>query len=236
MENFTEMAKVLGIEVSSEQAKKFEIYMRELKSYNSHTNLTAITDDRGIMIKHFIDSLFLLKAVDIPMGASMADIGAGAGFPGLPVLIMRPDIKLTAMDSVNKRITFLKHITGMLEIKAELVHIRAEDAGRKPEYRDSFDVVTARAVAYLPKLLEYCMPLVRVGGCFAAMKGPGAAIEIEESSFAIERLGGKLLSIWHGQLPDGDERNIIMIKKVRKTDKLYPRTAKEIKDKQLTNS
>lgn len=227
------MAEQTGIPMSEEQAEQFMIYMRELLQYNEHTNLTAITDSRDVMEKHFIDSLLLLKACEIQKAAKVADVGSGAGFPGMPLLIMRPDLNMTLLDSSRKRIAFLTHLCYRLELQADLQHMRAEEAGKKQSFRQNFDLVTARAVAGLPQLAEYCLPLVKLNGIFAAMKGPSIEVEINTSEYAVNKLGGQIQRVWSGELPGGDARKIILIEKVKATPKLYPRTANAIQKRPL---
>ena len=151
--------------------EKLDRYAGLLVEWNEKMNLTAITDPEGIAVKHFLDSLLLLKACPLPEGASLIDVGTGAGFPSVPVAAARPDIRLTLLDSLQKRIRFLETVCGSLSIPAQCVHARAEEAGRMDEYRERFDCASARAVARLRELSEYCLPFVKVGGCFAALKG-----------------------------------------------------------------
>lgn len=227
------MAEQVGIPMTEAQAEIFMIYMRELLQYNEHTNLTAITDSKEVMEKHFIDSLLLLKACELPEAAIVADVGSGAGFPGMPLLIMRPDLKITVFDSSKKRIDFLEHLSHRLNVKAELQHLRVEEAGKRQSFRQHYDVVTARAVAGLPQLVEYCLPLVKMNGIFAAMKGPNAEVEIKSAKYAVKKLGGTIQRVWSGELPEGELRKIIIIEKVKVTPKLYPRTANAIQKRPL---
>ena len=191
-------------------------------------NLTAIIEPLEIVIKHFIDSLALLTAVELPQGASVIDVGTGAGFPSVPVKIVRPDIRLTLLDSLNKRVVFLGALSAALEQENDCIHFRAEEAGRNPEYREQFDLATARAVAHLRELSEYCLPFVRVGGRFAAMKGGDVDAELAESSKAIELLGGEIEKIKHFLLPDDSRRSIIIIKKISQNTTKYPRPSAKI--------
>lgn len=208
-----------AIDALKANASQFETYFRLLTEWNQKINLTAITDRDGVFVKHFEDSLY--GAEYIPNGASLCDVGTGAGFPGVPLKIARPDINLTLMDSLNKRVNFLSLLTESLGIQAECLHIRAEDAG-KSQLRESFDVVTARAVARLNTLSEYCLPLVKVGGVFLAYKTADES-EMEQSERALSLLGGKIKKVDTFSLSNGDGRSIIVIQKVRPTPKAYPR-------------
>lgn len=208
-----------GFALTDEQIDKFERFADLLDEYNQKFNLTAITDRDEVVIKHFIDSL--LGAEFIPQGAKVADVGAGAGFPSVPLKIYRNDIDVTLIDSLNKRVGFLNIVKENLSFNNfSPVHLRAEDAG-KSSMRETFDVVVARAVAPLAVLAEYCLPLVRTGGVFLAYKA--VADETDSASTAIKLLGGKQKSIHHFTLPDGSERTIIEITKVAPTPSKYPR-------------
>ena len=165
-------AKEIGVKVSPAQAEQFQIYLDLLLERNTMMNLTAITDPEEAVIKHFVDSLTLLKALEIKKNAKVIDVGTGAGFPGIPLKIMRPDIELTLLDSLNKRLVFLREVCDAIDIEAETIHKRAEEAGKDTKLRESFDVATARAVANMNILAEYCIPLIKMKGYFAAMKGP----------------------------------------------------------------
>ena len=197
-------------------------YKDLLIEWNEKFNLTAITDEEGITVKHFIDSLTIYKYV--VNKESLADIGTGAGFPGVPLKIAGYEGELVLVDSLKKRLGFLDEVINELGLmNCRTVHSRAEDAGRG-ELREAFDVVTARAVAYLPVLCEYCLPLVKKGGIFIAMKGPETEQELKDSSRAIELLGGQIEKIEELQIEDM-ERRIILIKKVKETPSIYPRKA-----------
>ena len=198
-------------------AERFDRYAELLVDWNQKINLTAITAPDDIVIKHFVDSLLLLKAYDVPHGAKMIDVGTGAGFPSVPVAMVRDDIKLTLMDSLNKRINFLMELTNALGVDAACVHARAEEFGQKPEYREQFDVACARAVAHLRELSEYCLPFVRVGGIFAAYKGNDCDRECAEAGRAVHLLGGKQEAVKRLGLPDGSGRAIVLIKKRSQT-------------------
>lgn len=214
-----------GLEVSDTLLGKLDAYAEFLVAYNQKVNLTAITDPAEIAVKHFLDSLLLLAAADIPAGASLIDVGTGAGFPGVPVRLMRGDLHLTLLDSLNKRIVFLRELCQRLEVDASLFHARAEDAGHDPSLREQFDFATARAVASLPVLCEYCLPFVRVGGLFAALKSRGAAEETALAGRALSLLGGRVESERSFHLPDSSERCILLIRKISHTPPKFPRPA-----------
>ena len=179
-----------GLELSEEQYEKLDIYAEFLVEYNEKVNLTAITEPDEILKKHFIDSVLMLKFVDIPRDSSMIDVGTGAGFPSVPIAVFRPDIKLTLLDSLNKRTIFLEKLCEKLGVKAGIIHGRAEEVSKNEKYREQFDVACARAVANMAVLSEFCLPFVKVGGNFTAMKGPNENIEASEK--AVKILGGKL--------------------------------------------
>ena len=214
------------IDISPEQIAGFEKYAALLKEWNNKMNLTAITDDEGIAVKHFIDSITILKCCDIK--GSVIDIGTGAGFPGVPLKIMRPEIKLTLLDSLNKRLIFLEEVCRELGIEAELIHSRAEDGARREDLRESFDYAVSRAVANLPALCEYCLPYVKGGGAFISLKGPDAENEIEAAEKAFNILGGKVENSERFLLPDGSSRTLIYISKIRPTPEKYPRRGQKI--------
>lgn len=234
----TDKLKETGFELSQPEqlAERFDRYAEMLVDWNEKINLTAITAPDEIVIKHFVDSLLLLKAYDVPKGASMIDVGTGAGFPSVPVAMVRDDIRLTLMDSLNKRINFLKELSEALCVNAECVHARAEEFGNKPEYREQYDVACARAVAHLRELSEYCLPFVKVGGAFVALKSVGLEQELDEAKAAIDILGGKVERISRFTLPDGAERAIAVIRKIRPTPKKFPRPYGKIKKNPLNKA
>lgn len=222
------------ITLTENQYEQFQKYFELLAEWNEKMNLTAITDKSGVALKHFADSLSLLNFVDIPQNSSLADVGTGAGFPGVVLKIARPDIKLTLIDSLNKRLVFLGEVCAQLGIEAELIHSRAEDGARDEKLRESFDFAVSRAVARMNVLSEYCLPYVKVGGAFCAMKGAQANEEFKESLNAINTLGGKLENKYFFELPEnGGERAIAVVRKVRNTPQKYPRQSGKIKAKAL---
>lgn len=217
----------LKISLSMEQLEQFEVYDRLLTEWNGRMNLTAITAPEEVAVKHFADSLLLTQAVALPQNGRLADIGTGAGFPAVPAAILRRDLNLTLVDSLNKRVQFLKELCSALGLRAKCLHARAEELGRT-ELRETQDVVTARAVAHLRTLAEYCLPFVKLGGIFAALKGPEIETELEESQGALKILGGELEEISRFTLPDGSHRSILRIKKISQTPTKYPRASAKI--------
>lgn len=203
--------------------ERFEIYYNLLVSWNEKMNLTAITDPEGVLIKHFYDSLLFFKAAQVKKGAQIIDVGTGAGFPGLVLKIARPDIKLTLLDGLNKRLTFLEAVLKETGLDAELVHMRAEEGGKNKKYRERYDFATARAVKVMPVLCEYCLPFVKTGGNFIALKGATGKEELEASKNALKLLGGKTESVIEENLPEGDKRILINVKKISQTSPKYPR-------------
>ncbi len=226
-------AEKLGISVSSEQLERFENLAELLVEQNKTMNLTAITDPDGIAVKHFADSISVLSAVEFEKGAKVIDVGTGAGFPGIPLLIMRPDLDLTMLDSTAKKLKYVADTVESLGLNADVLHSRAEEAAQKPEYRESFDIVCSRAVAALNILCEYCLPFVKKGGVFAAMKGAKAQEEIELAKNSIKTLGGEIVAQKSFTLSDGAERTIIIIKKISHNLPKYPRPSAQIAKKPL---
>lgn len=222
-EKMQEKSKDLGIHFSVEQLEQFFEYMKLLIEWNEKMNLTAITDPDEIIFKHFIDSITILK--EIKDNSKLVDVGTGAGFPGIPLSIMKPTLKITLVDSLNKRLIFLQEVVKELELKnIEIIHARAEELGQNKEYREMFDVATSRAVANLSTLSEYLIPLVKINGKVISMKASGAQNEINEARKAIKVLGGSIEKIEEFNLPQTDiGRTIIVIKKKEKTNRKYPR-------------
>ncbi|MBQ8504336.1 MAG: 16S rRNA (guanine(527)-N(7))-methyltransferase RsmG [Clostridia bacterium] len=223
-----EKASVYGLELDETALKRFDIYAKLLVEWNEKINLTAITDPEGIVIKHFVDSLTIFSAADIGEGAKIIDVGTGAGFPGIPMLIARPDLDITLMDSTNKRLNVIRDILEKIELSANVVHSRAEEAGKSAEFREKFDFATARAVSNLRDLSEYCLPFVKIGGAFVSMKGAKAEEEIQEATKAIRTLGGKIKDKKTFELFDCGERSIIYIEKISSTPAKFPRPSAKI--------
>ena len=222
----------VGMDLTDEQCAQFEKYYNLLIEWNSKINLTRITEPYEVAVKHFADSLTLLKYYAVPEAAKVIDVGTGAGFPGIPLKIARPDIKLTLLDSLNKRLSFLSEVCDEIGIEAELVHSRAEDGSKDTKYREKYDLAVSRAVARLNVLSEYCLPYVKVGGSFAAMKGPELNEELNEAKSAIQTLGGKINAVNEFALKDSG-RTIVVIEKAARTPKTYPRHGSKIKSKPL---
>lgn len=229
-----EKADALGVLASDGLIEKLEIYAKELKEWNEKINLTAITDDEGIALKHFIDSLMLLKYVDIPENSKIIDVGTGAGFPGLVIAAARPDVEVTLLDSTGKKLRVVNDIGEKMGLSNyEILNVRAEEAGQKKEYREGFDFATARAVAELRVLSEYCLPFVKQNGYFISMKGALADEEIENAANALKTLSGKIEEKFSFNLCDAGERNIIKIKKISQIPTKYPRVSAQIAKKPL---
>lgn len=221
------------MELDEKSTERFQIYAETLAKWNEVMNLTAINEPEEVIIKHFFDSMTIFKFADIKNGAKVIDVGTGAGFPGVVMKIVRPDIKLTLLDSLNKRINFLKTLSDELELETECIHSRAEDGGKNPAMREKFDYAVARAVANLRDLSEYCIPFVKVGGYFISMKGPDADEEIDIAKNAIDILGGKIVSVDTLILPDESKRTVIKIKKIKPTPNQYPRPSAKMAKKPL---
>lgn len=230
-----EGARELGVEVDDEQVRKFAEYSELLLEWNDKFNLTSILDPDEMVAKHYLDSLTCLKAVKFRRGDTVADVGTGAGFPGVPIAIVRPDLKITLIDATNKKLIFLDEIRRRLELPhIELVHSRAEDAGRLPEHRERYDIVVARAVSDMRMLVEYCLPLVKVGGVFIALKGPDVEAELAGARPGIGTLGGAKPEITELTLPNTDiRRSIVTISKAKPTPEEFPRHGSKIAKKPL---
>lgn len=222
-----------GISADETALDRLDKYAELLVEWNEKINLTAITDPEGIVIKHFLDCALLLKHITLPEGAKVIDVGTGAGFPGMVLKILRPDIKLTLLDGLNKRLVFLNTVAEALGLSVETVHLRAEEAGQKPLYREKFDLATARAVAKLNTLYEYCLPLVKVGGIFCAMKGPSAEEEIKTSGKASALLGGSKAVLGTETLTGEETRAFVKVKKISQTPPKYPRISAKISKQPL---
>jgi 16S rRNA (guanine527-N7)-methyltransferase len=228
-EYFKEITKNYGFDLTEEQIDRFDRYAEYLVEWNEKINLTAITDPKEICIKHFLDSLLFFKAVSLPEKASLIDVGTGAGFPSVPCKIVRPDLSLTLLDSLNKRIQFLSGLSDHLGIETKCIHSRAEDGGKSIDLREKFDYATARAVAHLRELSEYCLPFVKPGGYFIALKGYEIEQELEEAKKAIKLLGGEIKEVKKYELPEENRRGIVVIQKISQTPTKYPRMAAKIK-------
>lgn len=213
---------------------QFEIYYRLLVEWNEKMNLTAITDPVGVAVKHFADSLAFFNYFTLPQGARVIDVGTGAGFPGVCLKIVRPDINLTLLDSLNKRFLFLKELLTQLNLEAEFLQGRAEEYGQDMNYRESYDFAVSRAVAKLNVLNEYCLPFVRLSGTFVAFKGGDSKDEVESAKRSIQALGGRLKEVHTFELPfEGGSRSLVEIEKIQPTPDKYPRSNGKIKSKPL---
>lgn len=227
MERLREKAAAFGIKLSDHQLEQFETYYEMLVEKNKVMNLTAITEKNGVIDKHFADSLALIKSGVSLTGQKILDIGTGAGFPGIPLKIAFPELEIVLLDSLNKRIKFLNEVIEALGLeKITAIHGRAEDFAKQKEYREQFDYVVSRAVANLTVLSEYCLPYVKVGGCFIPYKSGEIDEELNNSKKAVRILGGKIEEVVKFQLPDTDiGRSFVKIKKNKNTAKKYPRKA-----------
>jgi len=231
--NFKEELLKLNIELSDEASSRFDLYYKRLIAVNEVMNLTAITEEQEVYNKHFLDSLMIVKALDLNKEFTLCDVGSGAGFPSIPLSIISDNAKVTIIDALNKRIKFLNDLILELGLKNVIaLHERAEDFAKIK--REFFDVTTARAVARLNILSELCLPLTKVGGYFIAMKGQGGNEEIKEATKGIEILGGHVEKVISLELPDSaGARDIIIIKKIKETPKKYPRAFAKIKERPL---
>lgn len=236
MENFNEALiggmKRFNIELTEEQINKFNIYCNMLIEWNSKMNLTAIKEPTEIAVKHFVDSCSVLNYVKIKKNAKVIDIGTGAGFPGIPLKILREDLDITLLDSLNKRLVFLNEVAKELNLELNTVHSRAEDLGRQENHREQYDIAISRAVAPLNVLSEYSIPFVRKGGKFISMKGPNVQSEIDEAKKGIRILGGKCNNVVQFSIGD-NSRSIVIVDKLNPTPYTYPRHGSKISKKPL---
>ena len=220
-----------GYELSENEENSFSEFSSMLIEWNKKMNLTAVTEDKDISIKHFLDSVVPIFSFDIKENSKIIDVGTGAGFPGVPIKIIRPDLDFTFLDSLNKRITFLNEVANQLSFeKAEFVHKRAEDAGKDKKFRGKYDYAVSRAVAPLKVLSEYCIPLLKIGGTFAAFKAFEIEEELNDAKSMIGNLGGKIKDIKEVKIPHSDiTRKIVLIEKTKETPNEFPRKANKIK-------
>ncbi len=229
-ELLAESCKKINIELTEKQIKQFIDYKDMLLEWNEKFNLTAITDEREIVLKHFVDCLAISAGAELA-GKKIIDVGTGAGFPGVPVKIAFPDIQMTLLDSLNKRITFLEELKNKLGLEnVTCIYSRAEDGGTDKNLREGFDLCISRAVANLAVLSEYCLPFVKVGGYFISMKGSDVKDELNESEKAIKVLGGEVKEVKLINIPETDiNHSLIIIKKIKPTPSKYPRKAGKAK-------
>ncbi|MGL5152088.1 MAG: 16S rRNA (guanine(527)-N(7))-methyltransferase RsmG [Clostridium sp.] len=228
-------ANDVGMELTTEQYDRFIKYMRLVQEWNTKVNLTAITEDDEFIEKHFIDCIKAFKCNQLKEAKSLIDVGTGAGFPGLPIAIMREDLNVTLLDSLNKRINFLNLVVRELGLKnVKTIHSRAEDGARETTLRQKFDIATSRAVANMTVLSEFCLPYVKIDGYFLALKGPLVDEELSQSTNALGVLGGKLVEVIEVSVENTDLRhNLVLVKKVKDTPSAYPRKAGMVTKKPL---
>lgn len=224
-DKFIEECKSISVELTEKQLEQFRIYYEMLVEKNKVMNLTGITEWDEVLEKHFLDSISLIRAVDLHKELSVMDMGTGAGFPGIPLKIVFPELKVTLADSLNKRVLFLQEVIDALGLEnIEAVHGRAEDLARDKKYRDQFDLSVSRAVANLSTLSEYCLPFVKIGGQFISYKSGEIEEEVAESKSAVFLLGGKIKDVVKFELGESG-RSFVVIDKVKGTPKAYPRKA-----------
>lgn len=226
-------AQKIGIELDTYGLDRFDSYAERLVRWNSHVNLTAITEPEEIVIKHFADSLYPLKYIHMTTGQKVVDVGSGGGFPGLPMLIVNPSIEVNFVDSVGKKLAFVKDVLRNSGLFGTVTHKRAEEIGKDNAYREKYDYAVARAVAPLNILCEYCLPLVRVGGLFVSLKGSSGKDELRQAEKAIKTLGGELAKFEEYSLSNSDGRSLIIIRKISQTPTKYPRKTKKIDTRPL---
>lgn len=237
MISLLDAARELGLIIDSDQIIAFDFYFDALIDWNSRINLTSITEREQVIVKHFLDSLSIVPILQ-PLASNirLIDIGTGAGFPGIPLKIALPDLRLTLLETTGKKVEFLKHIITRLPLRnAMAIQARAEDLAHQPDHREQYDVAVARAVANLATLAEYALPFVRVGGWFIAQKGVAVDEELTQAKRALVELGGRVREIVPVQLPGLEQRHLIVVEKVSATPAKYPRRAGIPERKPLTN-
>lgn len=225
MDTFRKGLEEVNFNITEEKFNNFKEYKELLQEWNQKIDITTIIEDEEVDIKHFLDSLSILESDIIKPGMKVIDIGTGGGFPGIPLKIVRDDLDILLLDSLNKRINFLKQVISDLGLEnIDAIHGRAEELSRKEEYREQYDLAVSRAVAYLDTLVEYTLPFVKVGGYFISMKGPDVADEVDQAKNAINILGGKLVGVKEVKIPQSDiVHSLVIIEKVKATGKKYPR-------------
>lgn len=230
MNFFQQQCEKIKIELNKTQLEQFETYYNFLVDYNKKINLTSITNKDEVYIKHFLDSISVSKFSDLK--GKLIDIGTGAGFPGVPLKILNPNLDVTLLESSKKKTIFLEKLSNILELKYEIINSRAEESSKLEIYREKFDICTSRAVASLDILTELCIPFLKVQGTFVAMKGPSLDNEIAKSKSSMLNLKCKIRDIFKFELPmNFGKRNIVLIEKIGKTPKKYPRSFSDIKSK-----
>ena len=234
IEKIVPLCNEFGITLDDEKIKKLNLYGNLLLEWNEKINLTAITEPGDVLYKHFFDCILFFKHNNVPQNAKIIDVGTGAGFPGMVLKIVREDLEVTLLDSLNKRITFLKDVIEKCDLQGiEAIHSRAEDGGKNLLYREKYDIACARAVANMPVLMEYCIPFVKVGGRFIAMKGPSAEEEVALCKNAISILKTEKPQIICEKLPNNDPRTFVIFKKISQTPPKYPRNSGNISKQPL---
>lgn len=231
MLNFPLLERTLaahGVTLDREALMRLDLYAERLIETNRRFNLTAVTDPDEVTVKHFADSLVLLGKTEIPAGASLLDVGTGAGFPGLALKLARPDLQVAFLDGTRKKLGFISSVLEETGLAGETLHLRAEEAGKQPKYREKFDFVTARAVADMAVLVEYCLPFVRAGGLFLAMKSAAAEEEVQNAAGAVRLLGGKTEQNLLFDLVENTPRRIVFVRKISQTPPKYPRASAKI--------
>lgn len=231
MLNFPLLERTLaahGVTLDREALMRLDLYAERLIETNRRFNLTAVTDPDEVTVKHFADSLVLLGKTEFPAGASLLDVGTGAGFPGLALKLARPDLQVAFLDGTRKKLGFISSVLEETGLAGETLHLRAEEAGKQPKYREKFDFVTARAVADMAVLVEYCLPFVRAGGLFLAMKSAAAEEEVQNAAGAVRLLGGKTEQNLLFDLVENTPRRIVFVRKISQTPAKYPRASAKI--------
>ncbi len=231
MLNFPLLERTLaahGVTLDREALMRLDLYAERLIETNRRFNLTAVTDPDEVTVKHFADSLVLLGKTELPAGASLLDVGTGAGFPGLALKLARPDLQVAFLDGTRKKLGFISSVLEETGLAGETLHLRAEEAGKQPKYREKFDFVTARAVADMAVLVEYCLPFVRAGGLFLAMKSAAAEEEVQNAAGAVRLLGGKTEQNLLFDLVENTPRRIVFVRKISQTPPKYPRASAKI--------
>lgn len=231
MLNFPLLERTLaahGVTLDREALMRLDLYAERLIETNRRFNLTAVTDPDEVTVKHFADSLVLLGKTELPAGASLLDVGTGAGFPGLALKLARPDLQVAFLDGTRKKLGFISSVLEETGLAGETLHLRAEEAGKQPKYREKFDFVTARAVADMAVLVEYCLPFVRAGGLFLAMKSAAAEEEVLSAAGAVRLLGGKTEQNLLFDLVENTPRRIVFVRKISQTPPKYPRASAKI--------
>ena len=234
IERIVPLCHEFGVDLTEAQIKQLNLYGNLLLEWNERINLTAIKEPQEVLFKHFYDCILFFKNVQVPQNVSVIDVGTGAGFPGMVIKIVRPDLKVTLLDSLNKRLVFLNEVISALGLEGiETVHSRAEDGGKNKNLREKFQIATARAVASMPVLAEYCLPFVKVGGMLVAMKGPNVTEELNACKNGLKLLGGGETVVFTETLTGDEQRSFAVCKKISQTPSKYPRKPADISKQPL---